>query len=228
MENRVHIKKTAEENRLTIKGYNKKFRAAHAESCKAYGHKYYIEHKAEMNLSAKRNREAHKEERRLYAAKYCADHKTKLQLYNKQYRDTHRKECQIYKKIYRKAHAEATRASYKKAMQKQRSTVGGRLNHRMGTAIYYSLNGEKHGRRWETLTGYTAEDLRKHLESQFKEGMTWDNYGKWHIDHIIPLSRLYIDGTDDPTFKFAWSLSNLQPLWKKDNLKKANKIGVAS
>jgi len=198
MGNKVHIKKTAEELRLAIGIYNRGYRATHAESRIVYGRKYYAKHKTEMNISAK------------------------------QYRDTHRKECQIYKKIYREAHVEATRASYKKAMQKQRSTVGGRLNHRMGTAIYYSLNGEKHGRRWETLVGYTAEDLRKHLESQFKPGMTWGNYGEWHIDHIWPLSRLYIDGTDDPTFKFAWSLSNLQPLWGKDNLKKANKIGVAA
>ena len=66
----------------------------------------------------------------------------------------------------------------------------------------------------------------KHLESKFKEGMSWDNYGKggWEIDHIYPLSRFDIKSKEDPNFKKAWALSNLQPLWKQENIRKGNKI----
>ena len=54
--------------------------------------------------------------------------------------------------------------------------------------------------------------------------MSWDNYGEWHIDHILPDSSFYYVSTEDDEFKKCWALSNLQPLWAIDNLKKSNKI----
>jgi len=74
------------------------------------------------------------------------------------------------------------------------------------------------------LLGYSVEQLKQHLESQFTEGMTWDNYGEWHIDHIIPRAKLKYETTDDENFKKCWSLDNLQPLWALDNQRKSDKI----
>lgn len=62
--------------------------------------------------------------------------------------------------------------------------------------------------------------LKKYIEKQFKEGMGWNNYGKWHIDHIVPLS---IAKTDIEIKKLC-HYSNLQPLWAEDNIRKSNKI----
>lgn len=70
---------------------------------------------------------------------------------------------------------------------------------------------------------YTTEELIKHLESMFEEGMSWDNYGEWHIDHIKPCSMF--DHTDREQFLECWSLDNLQPLWKIDNLVKGDRYG---
>lgn len=69
------------------------------------------------------------------------------------------------------------------------------------------------------LLGYSPEDLIKHLESQFQPGMTWDNYGfyGWHIDHIVPANTFNMTSTDSEDFKKCWALSNLRPLWAKDN-----------
>ena len=66
--------------------------------------------------------------------------------------------------------------------------------------------------------------LRKYLEDQFVEGMSWDNYGTngWHIDHIIPLS--YFNMFDPDQQKRAWHYTNLRPMWAKDNIRKRNKI----
>ena len=69
--------------------------------------------------------------------------------------------------------------------------------------------------------GYTSEDLRVHLERQFRRGMTWAKFmaGQIHIDHRVPLSAFNLG--DDLEFKAAWAMTNLQPLWAVDNVKKA-------
>jgi 5-methylcytosine-specific restriction endonuclease McrA len=54
--------------------------------------------------------------------------------------------------------------------------------------------------------------------------MSMSNTSDWHIDHIVPLSRIpYVD-EDDPLFRRAWALSNLAPLWKEDNISKGNRL----
>jgi len=73
---------------------------------------------------------------------------------------------------------------------------------------------------------YTEGELRAHFESLFEEGMTWNNAaGKdgWQIDHIRPKSSFNYTTTDCEDFKQCWELSNLQPLWAKDNMAKASK-----
>lgn len=78
--------------------------------------------------------------------------------------------------------------------------------------------------------GYTIKEMRKHIESQFKEGMSWDNYGRkgWHIDHIRPLSMFNFFNSDGSInhqqVREAMSLKNLQPLWAEDNLIKGSKV----
>ncbi len=69
------------------------------------------------------------------------------------------------------------------------------------------------------LLGCTLDELRTHLESNFTHGMTWLNYGKWHIDHRVALATI------DPVknlkgWNKLWHWTNLQPLWAIDNIKK--------
>ena len=67
--------------------------------------------------------------------------------------------------------------------------------------------------------GYTSNELKIHLESLFKDGMSWENYGKWHVDHIRPI--VSFDKNELPSI--VNSLSNLQPLWAYENLLKGSK-----
>lgn len=87
-----------------------------------------------------------------------------------------------------------------------------------------SLNGLKDGMSWTKLVDYDLIDLKNHLEKQFTEGMSWDNYGEWHIDHKIPISKFNITSVEDDDFKKCWALDNLQPLWGLDNIKKSDKL----
>lgn len=90
------------------------------------------------------------------------------------------------------------------------------LRTRLGQAI---RNNQKSGSAIDDL-GCSIEELKKHLELQFKEGMNWDNWTRdgWHIDHIKSLASF--DLTDEEQFKQAVHYTNLQPMWAKDNLKK--------
>lgn len=75
------------------------------------------------------------------------------------------------------------------------------------------------------ILGYSVNDVMKRLESKFRDGMTWDNYGKfWHIDHIKPVSHFSFTSKEDEDFKKCWALENLQPLLKSENLSKGNRF----
>lgn len=108
--------------------------------------------------------------------------------------------------------------------RKRKSNLKGNLSFRIGDAIRTSLHGNKNGHHWESLVGYSTDQLRERLEKQFIDGMTWDNKGEWHIDHIIPISKFNFEKPEDLDFKRCWALSNLQPLWAIDNHKKHAKI----
>jgi len=98
-----------------------------------------------------------------------------------------------------------------------------KLKFYFSNAIRSALKGRKEGRHCFDLVGYTREQLMAHLESLFKDGMTWENYGEWHVDHIKPQSAFSFISPDSPEFKACWALSNLQPLWAKDNAQKGAK-----
>ena len=70
------------------------------------------------------------------------------------------------------------------------------------------LGGIKEGKTIDLL-GYSALELKEYITNLFTEGMTWDNYGEWHIDHIKPVNTFYYDSPIDTVN----SLSNLRPLW---------------
>lgn len=84
------------------------------------------------------------------------------------------------------------------------------------------LTGKKKNFKTSDVLGYTVGEFVLRIESQFKEGMTWQNHGEWHIDHIKPLSMFIRKGVTDPAIINA--LSNLQPLWATDNYSKRDRF----
>lgn len=93
------------------------------------------------------------------------------------------------------------------------------------TAIYTVLkesNVDKYEHYFDILQ-YTPEQLITHLELQFKDDMSWDNYGIWHVDHKLPITHFNIQEMGDEEFMRCWCLDNLQPMWGIDNIRKSNK-----
>lgn len=126
------------------------------------------------------------------------------------------------RKAWRQANAESIRESQR--MRWKSASIQKRLRVSIGAAVYRSLkrqSSSKGGSGWQQLVGYTVEQLKRHLERQFLKGMTWDNYGPaWHIDHIIPVAAFSVQSAGDEEFRHCWALTNLRPLWAKDNLRK--------
>lgn len=95
------------------------------------------------------------------------------------------------------------------------------ISQRISVLVRRSIKTGKNNKSWRDFVDFSVDELRAHLEKQFTKGMTWENLGKWHIDHITPLSSFSFNSPTDKEFKLAWSLSNLRPLWATENQKKS-------
>lgn len=78
----------------------------------------------------------------------------------------------------------------------------------------------------ESIIGCSVSEARKHFEDKFTDGMDWLNYGRggWELDHVIPWKKF--DITKDDEKKKCYHISNLQPLWKADNIRKRDRIKI--
>lgn len=127
--------------------------------------------------------------------------------------------------------------AFQKKMRKERIENGktslyykSNINHRLSvllrSRLHAVLKGKNKSASTLTLLGCTPEQLKQHLEDQFTEGMSWDNYGqgkrKWEMDHIVPIK--YFDLSDSFQQQLCFHHSNLQPLWWEDNKRKSGKI----
>lgn len=110
----------------------------------------------------------------------------------------------------------------KKRREDMNYRIAGSLRSRLRAATYAQLKGKspKKGSAIENL-GCSMEEFLLHLSSQFQLGMSWDNYGEWHIDHVLPLSGFDLSAPEQ--VKKVCHYTNLQPLWAEDNVRKGCK-----
>ena len=125
------------------------------------------------------------------------------------------------------SHTDKAKEIKRQKNTKIRSTPKGKLNHHISSLINGALKKESHKTRrgWEQLVDFTIDQLKQHLEKQFRPGMTWENYGTvWHVDHKTPIAVFNFSKPDDIDFRLCWSLKNLQPLEAMDNILKGAKV----
>lgn len=198
-----------EKNKEKIQLYGKQYRQKNRQKIKECKRQYYQENKERENEHKRQYRQRNIKERREYERQYRQGNREKLREINRRYYWRNREE--LLKRI-KECH-----------QQRRRIDPKYRLDCNMATAIWISLKGQKAGRKWEILVNYTLKDLTKHLESQFDDNMNWNNYGSyWWIDHIKPRSLFHYISPEDSDFKCCWSLANLQPMEKIENIKKGN------
>ena len=159
--------------------------------------------------------------------KYREKNKEKLNNYIKEWYEQNKEYRKQYHKKWREENIDKwreTKRNYEKT-RKENDPIYKLINN-FRTAIYQVLkerNIQKNGHYFDILK-YTPEQLIEHLESKFTGNITWDNYGQWHVDHIIPISSFDIKEIGDKEFNKCWALENLQPLWGDENIRKSNKI----
>ena len=143
-----------------------------------------------------------------------------------------RKHCIKRNERWRKANPERVGLNKKIWMRKQRrNNPTYRINSAISNGIWYAMNingdQRKNRRKWENIVGYSLKDLIEHIEVLFVDGMSLDNFGEWHIDHIKPKNSFDFSNANSTieALRECWALDNLQPLWAIDNLKKGARHG---
>ena len=176
--------------------------------------------KEEKRLYNKEYRKNNKDRIKELKIWYNEENKEKIQIQRQKYHIKNRDKRLLYNKLYCKSH----RVSIRKRMAKYRKDPYIRLvsNLRRRQRKEIIDKGLSKIQRTLKLTGCTLGVLIKHLESKFQPGMTWKNYGKWHMDHIIPCAAFNL--SDNKQQKKCFNYKNLQPLWANDNLSKGDKI----
>lgn len=98
------------------------------------------------------------------------------------------------------------------------------LYHKIKASMHKHLKSNLPSRKWSKHLGYSMSELKQHLERQFTKGMTWENKGKWHIDHITPASSFNFSSANDKEFHACFGLHNLRPMWGRENIQKGARL----
>ncbi len=156
--------------------------------------------------------------------RYRQKNKEKLQENHRNWSEKNKERLKEYQKKWREENKEHIR-KYKREQIKKLLAENPkyRISQRYRNSIIASLNGKRVSSVFQWI-GYSLDELMNHLETLFSDGMSWNNYGEWHIDHIIPISKFNFVSTDCEGFRECWDLTNLQPMWAKDNYSKNNRI----
>lgn len=195
---------------------SRKWKKEHREELRKKQLDYYYKNKDKIN-AAKRNNPEKIKKRRTWQRK----NRVKLNLYRR-LNYNGKKEYACFKK-WVKNNPEKRKLQRKKEYLKVKDDPVYKLERIVRVYMHKALSKNKINKKGQhtfDLLGYSALDLKEHLESKFLEGMSWDNYGDWHIDHVVPICL----AKNMEEVLFLNKLENLQPLWAEDNLQKGSRV----
>ena len=194
------------------------------KKCRVYHNNYQNTEKYKKERYKKLLKRYHEDEK--FRQKRISESKTKrAKDYNRYYREKNKEKIAIRSKEYYEKNKEK---NLKRAWQYRKKRLKNDPYFKFICSLRSRISStfKRKTKRSSiiTLLGCPVEIAVKHLEKQFTDGMTWDNYGQWHIDHISPLSSFNLEEEQD--LKKACHYTNLQPLWAKDNRRKGTKTPI--
>jgi transposase-like protein len=177
--------------------------------CKECDYHYSKKYKIKYHLTHKESKKEKfdKEKFKLYINQYRKSNIDKIRDKNKEYRDKNKEHLNILRNEYRK--------------DKFLTDEIFKIKHNIRSLISTSFKKEGYKKKSKTnlILGCSFEEFKIHIETQFKDGMSWENHGEWHLDHKTPISWAK---TEEEIYELN-HYSNFQPLWAKDNIVKGNK-----
>ena len=161
------------------------------------------------------------EKQKEYQKAYRKQNAEKKKEYDKAYYEQNREKKKEYQKAWSKQNRDKRR-TYDR--NKRKTDLNYKLTDNLRNRVRKTLNGKSKSKNTLKLLGCSVDFLKKHIESQFEPGMSWENYGfdGWHMDHIVPCASF--DLSDPEQQQKCFHYSNLQPLWAKDNISKSAKL----
>ena len=174
-----------------------------------------------MDCRNKKNRayrEKNKEKVKEARKRYYESNKEHILEQKKVYADSHKEQKAEYDKKYRQENKEKLRIQKR---EWAKHSIEHKIRCNLRRRIAHALKGESKSAHTMELIGCSIEFLKEYVSKMFLDGMSWDNYGQWHLDHIRPCSSF--DLSDPIQQRECFNYKNLQPLWANDNLKKAYK-----
>lgn len=195
------------ENREQRLEWFKQYQKENKEQISKRKKQYYEENKEKIKEYDKQYYEKNKELYIEYRKQYYEENKEKILEKRKQYCEENKEQIKEYKKQYEK--------------KRRETDMGYRILDACRKRLYKAIKRNTKSVSTKKLIGCSIEHLLQHLENQFTKGMTWDNYGEWHIDHIKPCAMF--DFTKEEDQRECFHYTNLQPLWAEDNLRKSDK-----
>ena len=184
----------------------------------------------EIKIQRQKYREEHKEERHIYDTQ-IRDKEKKREADKEYYnRPENRERAKQRTRDWRKNNPEKAKENkelYKprrnqRARDKRATDPSHKIRVNLGSRICKAVKHGHKSAKTMDLIGCTIEELKQHLQGKFEDGMTFDNYGEWHIDHITPCIAFNLLDPEEQRKCFNWE--NLQPLWAKDNMSKGGKL----
>ena len=200
------------EKKIDLFGNDKKAKDGLKSACKSCTKQYQREYDA---IYAVKNKEAIIEKNRKFYIKNIEIIKVK----QKEYAFNNKEKIKEYLKTNRVS-INKWHAQYTKNKRKNNPLFKLSCNIRNLIAISLKNNGYTKKSKTNKYLGCTYEVFKEYLENKFTQGMTWENQGKWHLDHIYPVSL----AKDEQEIIKLNHYTNFQPLWAIDNIRKSNKI----
>lgn len=199
------------EKELTEYQKDKSKRDGLSYSCKVCKKEYYVKNKERILTNQKIYRDSNPEKVSEKNRRYHKNNPDYYKIWNRKNPDKVKKKV---KKWVGKNPTYFIDKYHNDMLYRVKVNMRNRLN------TFIGLNGMEKSKSTFDVVGCDPQFLKEYLEKQFKGGMSWENRGDWHIDHIIPLSSA---NNEDEVYELC-HYSNLQPLWAEENLSKGSKI----